>query len=128
MPGSVQMTLLPWSIIGLIVYTLGYPTFLASHWWRNRELVMEDQLLRAKGLGEDRLTNPHAYTLRKAFGRTYFQFRPDVSFWIIVILARKAFIAVAIVAFNRDATFQLAACLFILQCAYALQVCMIHIA
>ena len=42
------------------VYTIGYPVLLAIHWWRNRELIMEDQLLRAKGVGWDRLTNPNA--------------------------------------------------------------------
>jgi hypothetical protein len=31
-----------------IVYVAGYPILLAAIIWRNRELMMEDQLLRAK--------------------------------------------------------------------------------
>jgi hypothetical protein len=36
---------------------------------------MEDQLLRAKGTGNDELTNPNAYRFRKSFGRSYYQFK-----------------------------------------------------
>jgi hypothetical protein len=75
-PGGTQMTLMPWSIIGFVCYTFGYPAFLAFTIWRNRELIMEDQLLRAKCVGNDRLTNPHAYDLRKRYARSYYQFRP----------------------------------------------------
>ena len=117
-------TLVPVAIIGLIVYTIGYPLVLAIGWWRNRELVMEDQLLRAKGTGGDRLTNPHAYKFRKAWGRSYLQFRPDTSFWVVMIVLRKLAVAAAqvIVPFNQDPQFQMAVCLLVLLCAYALQV------
>ena len=43
--------------------------------YRHRELVMEDQLLRAKGTGDDPLSNPHAYRFRRMYGRTYYQFK-----------------------------------------------------
>ena len=66
--GPTQSTLLVPAIIGLVVYTVGYPAFLAQLLYRNRELAMEDQLLRAKGVGSDRLTNPHAYEFRKVRG------------------------------------------------------------
>jgi hypothetical protein len=75
-PGGTQLTLMPWSIIGFVIYTGGYPCFVAWTLLRNRELIMEDQLLRAKGVGGDRLTNPHAYDLRKRFSRSYYQFKP----------------------------------------------------
>jgi hypothetical protein len=74
-PGGVQLTLMPWAVIGLIVYSAGYPTFVFINLYRNRELAMEDQLLRAKGTGNDELTNPNAYRFRKAFGRSYYQFK-----------------------------------------------------
>lgn len=75
MPGGVQVTLIPWAVIGLLVYTAGYPTFVIQNLYRNRELAMEDQLLRAKGTGNDALSNPNAYRFRRMFGRTYYQFK-----------------------------------------------------
>ena len=41
--------------------------------WRNREAVMTDQLLRAKGSGVDRLSNPIAYDFRRRYGRSYYR-------------------------------------------------------
>jgi hypothetical protein len=66
-PGGTQATLVPLAVIALLAYTVGYPAFLAQLFWRKRVLIMEDQLLRAKGVGQDRLTNPHAYGIRKAY-------------------------------------------------------------
>ena len=34
---------------------------------------MEDQLIRARGGGDDKLSNPHALHLRQRYGRTYYQ-------------------------------------------------------
>jgi hypothetical protein len=78
--GGTQLTLMPWAIIAILVYAIGYPVVVATILWRNRELIMEDQLLRAKGTGHDRLTNPRAYEMRKRFRNLYYQFRPD---WIL---------------------------------------------
>ena len=120
--GGTQLTLLPWAIIGLIVYTAGYPLAVAWHLFRNRELIMEDQLLRAKGAGEDRLTNPHAYEFRKRYAVLYSHFTPDSFFWVLLILLRKFLIALVPVMFNRSASFQMAAILMVLMCAYGVQV------
>ena len=81
--------------------TAGYPAFIAWMLWRSRERIMEDQLLRAKGAGSDRLTNPHAYELRKSFSRVYYQFKPDYVFWSLAILLRKFFIAFVTVMVSR---------------------------
>jgi hypothetical protein len=61
--GTQAALLLP-ALLGLVLYTVGYPALLANLLYRNRELAMEDQLLRAKGVGNDVLTNPHALRLR----------------------------------------------------------------
>jgi hypothetical protein len=45
---------------------------------------MEDQYLRALGVGGDELTNPHALQLRRSFARSYYQFRPVVFYWVLV--------------------------------------------
>jgi hypothetical protein len=121
-PGGTQLTLLPWALAGLGVYALGYPYFIARTLWRNAELVMEDQLLRAKGVGNDRLTNPHALDLRQRFGRSYFQFKPTRYLWALAILARKFAIAVTAVMFSKSVGFQMASCLFIMFLAYSVQV------
>jgi len=121
-PGGTQLTLLPAALAGLAAYTVGYPAFVARALWRNRELVMEDQLLRAKGTGGDLLTNPHAHDLRRTLGRSYFQFKPRFFAWVLVILARKFAIAVVAVMFSKSVGFQMASCLFIMFVAYSLQV------
>ncbi len=107
--GGTQMTLMPWSILGLVAYTLGYPIILAVHWCWNRELIMEDQLLRAKGVGDDKLSNPNAYSLRRSWARIYYHLKPGYSWFAPMLLLRKAAVAGAIVAFSQNAAFQLAA-------------------
>ena len=117
--------------------------------YRNRELAMEDQLLRAKGTGNDALSNPNAYRFRRMFGRTYYQFKvpwgapgsctyhpmthptpplpsppwqPDYVLWVGLIMARKFSISLVFLMFNKNSAFQMAACLLVLFVAYALQV------
>ena len=122
-PGGTQVVLLPFAIAGFIVYTFGYPAYMAQMLWRHRELVMEDQLLRAKGVGNDKLTNPHAYELRRKYSRSYFAFKPDFApIWVVLIILRKFFIALTAVVFNKSPSFQMAACLLVMFCAYGLQV------
>lgn len=75
-PGSMQQRLIAPAIAGLILYTVGYPAYVAYSLWANRVEIMEDQLLRAMGKGDDLLTNPHAYYVRKRIGRLYYAFKP----------------------------------------------------
>jgi hypothetical protein len=119
--GSSQATLMLPAILGIALFMLGYPAALGYNIYKYRELVMEDQLLRAKGVGNDRLTNPHAYEVRRRLGRSYFQFKPQFYLWILAILARKLCIAVTAV-FNKSPAFQMAACLIIIFISYTAQV------
>jgi hypothetical protein len=121
-PGGIQVTLMPWAVIALLAYTFGYPAFLAQLFYRKRELIMEDQLLRAKGVGDDRLTNPHALSFRKRFSRTYYQFKPTLFYWVLAIILRKFFIAFTSLMFRQNSAFQLAAALLVMFLAYAAQV------
>jgi hypothetical protein len=82
---------------------------------------MLDQLLKAKGVGDDKLTNPLAFELRQTFGRSYFQFKPDFCFWILAIICRKFFISITAVVFGKNSSFQMAACLLIMFLAYSAQ-------
>jgi hypothetical protein len=122
LPGGAHLTLLPYAVLAVIVYTIGYPAFLAQLLWRRSEMVMEDQYLRAKGCGDSRLENPHAYEFRKTFSRVYYQFKPEYYFWILAIIVRKFCIAFTSLMFGRNVGFQMAACLMILFLAYAAQV------
>jgi hypothetical protein len=83
---------------------------------------MLDQLLRAKGTGDDRLSNPSSFELRQAYGRQYFQFKPDQYFWILAVILRKFFISVTAVVFSKNSSFQMAACLLVMFLAYSAQV------
>jgi hypothetical protein len=66
-PGGVQMTLIPFAVCGLVIYTIGYPSLVFAILYRNRDRIMEDQLLRADNRGTTRLENPNCYDLRKMF-------------------------------------------------------------
>jgi hypothetical protein len=109
------------SAIGLLLFTIGYPMVLCYFFVTRREQIMEDQLLRAKNTGNDRMTNPHAYNLRKTFGRTYYQFKPDAYGWILAILIRKTLICAAIVGLNHNPGFQMSGIMIVLILAFGLQ-------
>jgi hypothetical protein len=121
-PGGAHLTLYPYAILAVIAYTIGYPAFLAQLTYRRRDLIMEDQYLRAKGAGDSRLENPHAYDFRRTFSRIYYQFKPEYYWWILAILIRKFCIAFTTLMFGRNVGFQMAACLLVLFLAYAAQV------
>jgi len=69
----------------------------------------------------DLLSGPRTYNFRLTYGRSYFQFKPDYCFWILAIILRKFFIALTAVVFNKNASFQMAACLLVMFVAYAAQ-------
>jgi hypothetical protein len=66
-PGGVRMTLLPYAIIALCVYTVGYPVLVFLILNKYHDRIMEDQLLRAEDRGADRLENPNCYDIRKMY-------------------------------------------------------------
>jgi hypothetical protein len=93
--GGTQVILLGPAIASIIIYIVGYPLALGWFLRKNRELIIEDQLLRAKGVGNDRLTNPNAYSLRRNFSGVYYLWKPDYYWWTTMILLRKFFIVSA---------------------------------
>ena len=119
---GTQTALIPGSIAAFAIYVAGYPAFLAYLFYSRRELIIEDQLLRAKGVGDDRLTNPSAYSTRRMFSRVYYLMKPDFYWWGLVILVRKFLIAFVSLMFARNASFQLAACLMVLFAAFSITV------
>lgn len=120
--GGLQMTLLPFAFITLALYVAGYPAAVFRVLHKNRMLVMEDQLLRAKGQGDDRLTNPHAHEVRRRYHKLYYHFRPDRWYWILAVLGRKFLIAFTSLMFNKNPAFQLSMALLVMFSCYSLQV------
>ena len=119
-PGGLQMTLLPFAVVAFVVYTFGYPFFVAMKLLRNRPLAMQDQLLRAMGTGDTRVSNPTAYNFRRRYHKLYYLFKPDCFFWILIIIARKFSIAFVALLFSKNPAFQLSMALLVMFSAYAL--------
>ena len=65
--GELQSRLVPLAVIALIMYTFGFPFVVFVAIMRNRDLIMEDQYLRAHDLGDERATNPRAWDVRKKY-------------------------------------------------------------
>jgi hypothetical protein len=122
-PGGVHQTLLPFTVIGLLVYIVGYPAFVAYKLISKRRLVVEDQLLRCKGVGDSESTNPNALHMRKRYSRIYYAFAPNFApYWLHVLLMRKLLLAGTALVFVRTPSWQLTLGLLVLFVAYAMQV------
>jgi hypothetical protein len=120
--GSVQVALLPMGIIALGLYTVACPVLLAMFLRRNRESIKHDQILRAAGCGDDRLSNPKLYDFRRMWSQAYYMFKPGkASYWLLIIFARKLGISVAALMFRTTPSYQLAIALLVLFAAYVLQ-------
>ena len=68
---GLQKELMPWAAVAFVLYSLVWPIWLFWILRRNRELIKEDQLLRAMDLGETRETNPDAYEIRKRYHKMH---------------------------------------------------------
>jgi len=120
--GGLHMQLLPMAVICLLAYTIGYPVVVAQLLVRNKMLIMEDQLLRARGEGDKRIENPNAYDIRQRYHKVYYHFKPDYYYWVLAVIGRKFLIAFTALMFNRNPAFQLSCALLVIFCSYALQV------
>jgi hypothetical protein len=74
--GGMQQSLVMWAALTFLVYSIGYPAFVIVVLRKNKALVKEDQLLRAKGTGDTHATNKNAYWLRKRYHKLYYHFKP----------------------------------------------------
>eukprot|EP01029_Cantina_marsupialis_P015297 TRINITY_DN3351_c0_g3_i1.p1 TRINITY_DN3351_c0_g3~~TRINITY_DN3351_c0_g3_i1.p1 ORF type:complete len:1598 (+),score=418.26 TRINITY_DN3351_c0_g3_i1:934-5727(+) len=119
---SLHGNLLIGAIISVIVYSAGYPAIVAFVLLTKRELVKEDQLLRAMKSGDNKLTNPRCFKFRQTFYKMYYHFKPDCYYWTLLIVGRKFFIAFAALMFRNNPSFQLSIALLVMFIAYALQV------
>jgi len=122
-PGGFQESLVPYAVIFLILYTFGFPAWVFVTLRRHAQIVIEDQYLRARGVGAMRETNPDCYDIRKRYSRIYYQFKPRFApFWILVLITRKFWVAFAALMFRGSPSFQLAVILLVLFASIVLQV------
>jgi hypothetical protein len=111
------------SLVSIVVYTLGFPLFLfwLLRFGDRKDLLKEDQLLRAMELGDSLGGNPRAYHIRVRYHKMYYYYKPGKTYWMLVILARKVGIAFCALIFRTNPGFMLASVVLILFIAFSLQ-------
>merc|ERR1712072_1585538 len=87
-----------------------------------KNLIKEDQILRAAGVGDSLNTNGRAFYIRVKFHKMYYYFKPGKTYWLLYILTRKAGIAACGLIFQTNPGFMLAGVLLILFICYMVQV------
>lgn len=120
--GPMQRSLVPPAVIGLLLYTIGFPAFVAWTLHRHRFWIMEEQLLLAHSTRTDRVLNRSKLWLHRRYSRLYYAFKPDYWYWSLAIIARKFGIALVAMLFRSEPGFQLAMALLFLFIAFAAQV------
>jgi len=110
----------PLAAVFLVLYSAGFPAAVFATLKRNHELIREDQYLRASGVGDIRASNPRAYDIRKRYSGVYMHFKPECTYWIMNILARKFAVAAGALMFRSNTTFQLSVILLVLFVSFCL--------
>ncbi|KAH8060947.1 calcium ion binding protein [Aureococcus anophagefferens] len=93
--GEMQYGLVPVAVIFVFVYVVGYPVLVAVLTLRGdvKQKIVDDQLLRAQGRGGyEAGMSPYLEAValtRNSLGLLYYRFKPDVPFWIVVVVLRK---------------------------------------
>ena len=90
-PRGVQVRLAPFAIGVLMFYCIGFPAYIMIVFYKKRKRIVEDQVLRAHGRGEDPATNKN-YGTRKMYGKMYFPYQPTKYWWALVVLGKKFFL------------------------------------
>merc|ERR1711871_1701142 len=116
-----HIRLIPWAIMCGIICVAGYPIICACVLFMHRHSIKEDQVLRAKAIGETKTDNPQL-SIRQRYYRIYYYFTPQRHYWILVILARKFLIAFVGLVFMNSPSFQLSVALLVMFVSYVLQV------
>jgi hypothetical protein len=116
----LQSRLAGYAYVFICLYTIGFP--LGTVWLlqRHKSAVKVDQILRAMDITSE--ANGLA-EFRRRWSRLYMHFVPgQAPYWILLLIVRKALVALAALIFGRVPSFQLAAIMFILFVAFVLNV------
>jgi hypothetical protein len=120
-PGGLQSRLLPYAIIVLLFYGLGFPFGIVILFLLKKKAILADQSLRVHDKGNDYASNRN-YAFRRACGQMYSMFQPQYHMWAILMLFRKLLLCAVSVLFKENPTYQLAATLALMFVAFILQV------
>eukprot|EP00946_MAST-07B_sp_MAST-7B-sp1_P001358 g1358.t1 len=102
--GFLQRNYIPWALVFLCVYTVGFPVLVATIICKNKKFIKQDQLLRAYGLGNSLdLSTDNIW-------RTRIKYRELLTVAVIAVL------------FYSNPGFQLALTILVLFSSYVLQV------
>ena len=77
-PGGAQVTLRPYAIASLIIYTFGIPLAFGSILYFHRREIEADQKLKEEGDGNTPSSNPNYY-IRTRYQELYVLFRPGTA-------------------------------------------------
>ena len=110
------------ALLCFAAYSIGFPAFNFYTVKKYKLLIKEDQLLRAADIGDDPVTNPRAFFVRKRYHKLYYHFKPGKVYWIVYIILRKFGIAGAGLMFRGNPGFQLSVILLVLFISFVLQV------
>ncbi len=89
-------------IVGALMITLfvvGIPLGFAALLVYHRVEIVADQTMRERGQGATALTNPNLAT-RNRYRKLYEDYKPQLVFWKLVLLARKLSFALVVVLLN----------------------------
>jgi hypothetical protein len=112
--GGVQMRLAMWSIPAILLYVVGFPAYVLYIVKSYQDLIKEDQLLRALGLGDTRKENPFAHYVRVRYHRIYYHFKPSKTYWFLYVIFRKFWICTVGVVLREQPGFQLSVTMLVL--------------
>jgi hypothetical protein len=103
-PEHLPAQLAPYAVLGLLVYTLGFPLLL---FWilrcgGRKNLIKEDQILRAAGVGDSLNTNTRAYYVRVKYHKMYCKYMPFDFVFLLVVFARRVCSSCLLVVFARN--------------------------
>ena len=70
--------------------------------------IVDDQTLRERGEGETTLTNPNLF-VRRRFRKLYEDYKPQFSYWKLVLMMRKVCLACVAILLSKNAHMQVRA-------------------
>ena len=101
----MHQSLLPYAWMCFVVYCLGMPAWFGFTMYTHRKAIHIDQNLRAKGEGNNPYQNP-VFRIRLRYKKLYENFRPELYFWRLTLMARKFLLAGTTLFFNNSPMFQ----------------------
>ncbi len=104
-PDGVQASLMPYAIASLVLYVVGIPATFGGILLLYRKQIREDQTLYIAKQDRSTDANPNRI-IRVRFQELYSEVRPGMSYWRLVLIARKLSMVTIGLMFNRSPLFQ----------------------